>query len=422
MHVLFVSTYFLPSHNYKSNGLFGRLQMFVEALKDEELDMLFYVSPETDLSLAAVKEYEVTLQHLWHPRLRLFLCPQAAPDHSPGWQHLARGMRSFFEQPEMRPASGAEQLRAFEACLERQPNVIFIHRLLSMVPAMRTRKPLPPIFLDLDDIEHRKLIRFIPQPPRSKSSALHYLRVPALWWGECQAIRRAQATFVCSESDQAYLTNQWQLPGVVTIPNAVSIPSQQPIPSEPTLLFIGTYAYPPNVNAANFLIEQVFPRIQKQCHDAHLIIAGPNPQNIRGYGRAIPGIEFTGYVDDLEDLYRRVRVVCCPVFAGGGTRVKLIEAAAYGKPIVASAIGAEGLHLHHGKEFLLCNSAQQFAEACLELFSNDNLCRSLGTAARETAIQRYDRLNIMNQIRQAIDHQKINVDSDDDEIICQING
>lgn len=402
MRVLFVSHSFFP--NGRKVGIYNRMLMFLEALKEvEHLDMLFYVSPETDISLSNIAELEFSLRRSWHARLNLFLCPRVVVNGSfSKYKHLASGVVNFFKQPDVVAATGTRQLEAFEACLERQPDAIFAHRLPSMCPALLTQKQLPPIFFDLDDIEHRKLMRCVRQPPHSLLTNLYYLLVPKLLQGECKAIRLADLTFVCSDHDQHYLKNTWHLPKVVTIPNAVSIPQPQPISSEPTLLFLGNYSYLPNANAANLLIDKIFPGIRSIKPEARLIIAGDSPQNIQSYDRNVPGVEFTGFVENLEALYRQVRVVCCPIFAGGGTRVKLIEAAAYGKPFVSTRIGAEGLDMKDGQEFLQRDSTDSFVEACLELLNNYTLCEQLGAAARVKAIQRYDISNIVKLVQQCI--------------------
>ncbi|MHC5733168.1 MAG: glycosyltransferase family 4 protein, partial [Nostoc sp.] len=88
---------------------------------------------------------------------------------------------------------------------------------------------------------------------------------------------------------------------------------------------------PNNVIGANFLIENIWPLIYQQHPEARLIIAGKSPENIRTYSDNIPGVEFTGFVPDINALYDQTRVVCCPILSGGGTRLKIIEAAAYGK-------------------------------------------------------------------------------------------
>src|SRR5262249_5552633 len=112
-----------------------------------------------------------------------------------------------------------------------------------------------------------------------------------------------------------------------------------------------------------------------------------------------PGVEFTGFVDDLEALYQQSRVVCCPVLAGGGTRIKIIEAAACGKPIVSTRIGAEGLEMVDGMELLLRDEPKSFAEACLRLLKDSTLCNKLGYAARAAVIRYYDRSRVIQSIQ-----------------------
>ncbi len=93
------------------------------------------------------------------------------------------------------------------------------------------------------------------------------------------------------------------------------------------------------------------------------------------------------------------KIVCAPIITGAGTRVKIIEAAAYGKPIVSTSLGAEGLDMHDGQELLLRNDAESFAEACLELLHDTSVCERLGNAARVKTIQLYDKHNIIKSIQ-----------------------
>lgn len=411
MRVLFVSTHFPSDLRLDVQGTYKRMALFVEALKlmlqasraaNTQLDVLFYVPPETDTSPAAIAATQKALSANWKLPINLFLCPEFVHGKPLSkWQQQALGMLNFFQQRDLVRTSQPAQIQAFEACLERQPDAIFIHRLRSMCPAMLTRKPLPPIFFDLDDIEHIAFLRDIRQPPTRLITSLYYLQLPALWWGERQAMRQATQTYVCSQQDQAYLTRQG-LPGVISIPNAVTLPRPQPLTAEPTLLLLGAYHYYPNINAANFLIENVFPIVREQVPDARLIIAGKQPENIRTYSSKPPGVEFTGFVDDLDALYRRSRVVCCSILSGGGTRVKLVEAAAYSKPIVSTRIGAEGLVFKDGQDFVQRDEPHAFAAACVTLLQNDDRCDRLGASARMTAVKHYDRANIVHFIRHAM--------------------
>ena len=407
MRILFVSAHLPSDLHTESQGMYKRMRMFVDALKEiAQLDMLFYVSPETKLSEAAIAQLKQEFAQYWQVDVNLFLCPQQLAAGSKLKQQGA-GIVNFFQQGGFVSTSGSAQVLALESRLAHNPDAIFAHGLQAMCPALLTSKPLPPIFFDLDNIEHVMFMRQIRQPPTRLRTLLYYLQVPTLWRGEQQAIRLAKQTFVCSEHDRRYLAEQKRLSGITVVPNALTIPAPQPLTAEPTLLLLGAYHYYPNINAANFLIEQVWPQVLQAMPTARLIIGGKEPHHIRSYDKGVPGVEFTGFVDDLDALYRRSRVVCCPIFSGGGTRIKMIEAAAYGKPIVATHIGVEGLEMTDGQEFLLRNHPQEFAEACLELLRNDALCDRLGNAARSVAIQHYNRSNIVQHIQQSIQSELI---------------
>jgi glycosyltransferase involved in cell wall biosynthesis len=112
-----------------------------------------------------------------------------------------------------------------------------------------------------------------------------------------------------------------------------------------------------------------------------------------------PGVEFLGFVSDLGALYRRTRVVCCPIQSGSGTRFKILEAASYGVPVVSTPIGAEGIDLVPDAEIVLRSSATDLAEACLDLLRDDLRARTVGASARERVRARYSRDAVVRRMR-----------------------
>ena len=375
--------------------------MFVDAIKEiAQLDLLYYVPVDVDVSHSAVSALERELCRHWDADIRLFLCPRYKSSESQSkWNRYVAGSMSFFRQDGHVATSYPQQVQAFEKCLGLMPDLVFAHKLASMCPLLLTRKTLPPILFDLDDVEHVAFLRGIESQRRWYSRLLTYSRFPALFFGEQRAIRLAYRTFVCSETDRNYLAERWKLPGVVTIPNSVTSAKYLPLTSEPTLLFLGAYYYKPNSRAADFLIKEIWPHILRAYPSARLVVAGPQPESIGAYSSQTPGVEFTGFVENLEALYRRSRVVCCPILSGGGTRIKIIEAAAHRKAVVATRIGAEGLEFRDGHELLLRDDPKSFANACVELLANDSLCERLGSAAYEAAVRHYSRAKIEASIR-----------------------
>jgi glycosyltransferase involved in cell wall biosynthesis len=276
-----------------------------------------------------------------------------------------------------------------------------------MCPILLTREALPPVFFDLDDIESIAFRRGIRYLPKTSSRLLSYLMLPALFWGQYRSVRLSHRTFICSEIDRRYLTKCYRLKGVVIIPNAVKIPEEQPLAPEPMLLFIGSYSFKPNLDAAEFLIKQIWPLVHQKIPNATLIIAGSHPDRISSYDQGRQGVRFTGFVEDLDGLYRQSRVVCAPILWGGGTRVKIIEAAAYRKPIVSTVMGAEGIEMHDGYGIFLRDDPKSFAEACIRLLSDREFCERMGAAARAAIINKYDQKKIKPMIQEYITTPKI---------------
>lgn len=404
--VLFVSRQFPQDIEKSVHGVYLRMRLFLDALSElaETIEMLFYVEEGVDASSAATRKAEEDLLRAWGIRARITLCPIAqSPAVVTFWNHYLKPSTSLFAQATYVGTSGSVQVAVFDTALERHPDAVFVHRLDAMCPALLTQRALPRVFLDLDDIEHVRWLRDVRQPPVWPAKRLYYLQFPALILGERRAVKLARKAFVCSDLDRQYLATRWRLPGIVTIPNAVAMPATHGInPASRSLLFLATYAYGPNIVAAEFLIRKVWPLVREACPDAQLIIAGNKPERIPSFEGHPPGVEFTGFVDDLDQLYGRVRIVCCSILSGGGTRLKILEAAARGKAIVSTRVGAEGLELRDGIEIILRDGPEAFALACAELLADPVRCETLGMAAREVVSRYYDRRQIVIRIKDEI--------------------
>ncbi len=404
MKVLVVSKNVPSDFRTKVHGVYQRLRMFLEGIKEiASVDMLFYVSSDLQVSPSLVAQVKHSFLEHWNIDLNLLLFPSEKFQEEKTFsgkfvQYVGHSM-SFLKQPGYLETSGAKQVQVFEDCLSFQPDAIFVDKLQAMCPLLLTKKSLPPVFFNMDDIEHVAIFRSTSKIPKWRTKLLSYSRVPALMIGERRATCLAQKTFICSELDKTYLA-KWGIKKIATVPNAVSIPRQQMLTVDSTILFIGSYTYRPNIEAVEFLIEEIWPKVHKEIPTAKLIIAGANPERIRGYGVGNNGIEFPGFVEDLEELYGKAKIVCAPILTGAGTRVKIIEAAAYGKPIVSTSLGAEGLDMRDGQELMLRNDAESFAEACLQLLKDISLCEHLGSAARARTIQLYDKQNIIKVIQE----------------------
>jgi glycosyltransferase involved in cell wall biosynthesis len=246
------------------------------------------------------------------------------------------------------------------------------------------------MFFDLDDIEHDRRVQTALEQRTWLRKIAQLARAPAVLVAERKGAALSRATFICSEHDRIRLARLGVARPTV-VENAIPLPSEvAPLPKEPRILFLGFAYYKANADAAERLVREIFPRIRARVPTAELFIAGGGTQNLPSCRDAPAGVRYLGYVDDLSALYASTRLVCCPVTFGTGTRMKLIEAGAYGRPMVATRLGAEGLDFRDGHEIFLAEDDDAIAAACCRMLSDDDLARRLGIAARLMVERKYD--------------------------------
>lgn len=384
-----------------SHGMFRRLDMFAEALKmtSGSFDALFYVPAHVDTGMEKANQVKQLLQERWETEVDVTLAPRSPHPEAKGhWGRYFKPALGFHHVPDYLETSGRRQVQALESCLDKDPPFVFAQRLKCMPPLLLTRRKLPPVFFDTTDIEHVSFSRSIAMPPAWKSKWLLNLQIPAITAGEKRSIALARKTFVCSSIEKSILGEFADIGKIEVIPNAVQIPEYRPLTPSRRLMILGQYGYEPNRIGAEYFIDKVWDLVFSRLPDSRLIVAGPEPEKMRHFGSPPPGVEFTGFVDDLEELYGSIKVVVCPILSGAGTRVKLVEAAAFGKPIVSTTIGAEGLDFEDGKHALLRDGPGEMAEACIALLEDDALANRLGNASRRLAQENYERSAVAKKV------------------------
>lgn len=184
---------------------------------------------------------------------------------------------------------------------------------------------------------------------------------------EREVLREMSLSLACSEIDAAEMRTAG---GRVTLcPNGAEPVDLLPTPihfsGEPLrLLFVGSVSYRPNQQGLAWFIGEVLPRLRDAGMDVELEIVGaPGRSSLP----AAPEARVRGVVDDLKPFYERAHAAIVPVLYGSGTRLKVVEAMAYGRPVVATSIGAEGLPVKAGSEYFQADHALSFSTALLKL-------------------------------------------------------
>lgn len=157
-----------------------------------------------------------------------------------------------------------------------------------------------------------------------------------------------------------------------------------------TLVFVGTLAYAPNAEAVKWFVSGVWRRLQRALHHrVRLIIVGSNPPAAIARLKYQRGIEVTGAVPAVAPYYRNADVAIAPIRSGGGTRIKILEAAAHGVPVVATRFAAEGTTFLAGVDMLMADHEAAFLGACLALARNGSLSERLAAAAQAKVTRDY---------------------------------
>lgn len=198
---------------------------------------------------------------------------------------------------------------------------------------------------------------------------------------------RFDRILVCSETDRARLAGRIEPAKLRPVPNAVAMPATAAgapaAPDAPVLLFVGTLGHVPNQDAASLLVREVLPIVRERAkRPVRVAIVGRNPTTEVLALSCLSGVRVAADVADLEPWYRDASAVVLPLRAGGGTRIKLLEALARAKPVVSTSIGAEGVGVAHRRHLLLADAPEAFAAACLEILRDPVLGRALGEHGR----------------------------------------
>jgi len=196
---------------------------------------------------------------------------------------------------------------------------------------------------------------------------------------------------------------------VAVFPVGVDTESRTPPASEPGgqgILFVGSFVHTPNVDGILWFARNVFPRILRVHPAATLTIVGPDPpQPIRELGTAAGSIRVTGWVDELAPCYWGSRVVVAPLRFGSGIKMKVLEAMAFGRPVVTTSIGAEGLEVSPGENIFVQDTEDGFAEAVSVLLGHPEQARAVGMSARDLVKRRYSRDAARAQILQIYEQE-----------------
>jgi glycosyltransferase involved in cell wall biosynthesis len=234
--------------------------------------------------------------------------------------------------------------------------------------------------LDLPDVESALAASYA-RARRPPLSIPFDLEAAALRGVERRALRTFDTVVVVSERERR------RLPGaaagsVLVCPNGIDMPDPLPEATSPTVAFVATMGWAPNTDAALWLGRDIWPRVTALVPEARLLLVGRDPTAaVRAL--ASDGVEVSGTVDDVRPYLARTAVTVAPLRAGGGTRLKLLEALGVRRPVVSTTIGADGLEDLVGRGVVVADDAPGIALALVDLLKHPAKAADMGRAGHD---------------------------------------
>jgi glycosyltransferase involved in cell wall biosynthesis len=204
---------------------------------------------------------------------------------------------------------------------------------------------------------------------------------------ERRLLKRSSESWMVSEADIQVARSLCPEAKLRLAPNVVEVSAIQPVlepTAEPVAIFLANFAYTPNRNALAFLLGEVFPRTWTQLPDARLVLVGGGLEESPSED---PRVRACGFVEDLAGVYAQARCAVVPLLQGGGSPLKLVEALAYGLPVVATPRAIAGLEVQDGVNCLVAEGPQAFADTLVQVLRDG--APDIARAGRRLAEQRY---------------------------------
>jgi glycosyltransferase involved in cell wall biosynthesis len=325
-----------------------------------------------------------------------------------GWARALARRDMPFELPVHRRARVSAALAKFASGATDPYDLVWCFRVRAWVLA--GEPALAPVVVDLDDLEDQKIAARLALARGGDAPVLARWRARAgraLWRADMarwrrlheRIGRRSVATVVCSALD----AGRAGMAGTRVVPNGYEPPAHPAgrpgVGSPPTVLFHGTLRYPPNADAARYLVDEVVPALRALVPDVAVRLVGHPAAGAEALGDP-PRVTLVGQVPDITTELGGADVVVVPLRFASGTRVKILEAFAHRIPVVSTSIGAEGLDVDDGVHLLLADSAGELARACARLLTDTALRARLVEQAHDLFLARYQASSVRRAVRE----------------------
>ncbi len=216
---------------------------------------------------------------------------------------------------------------------------------------------------------------------------------------ELNYANQAEATVVVTEDEKQVLSslgvkNVWVIPN---IHEEISLSEKVAFDQRSGLVFIGSYNHPPNIDAVKWLCLEIMPLVWASRPDITVNLLGSNLKD-EVKELANDQVIVTGYVPEVEPYFQKSRIFVAPLRFGAGMKGKIGQSLSLGLPTITTKIGAEGMGLIDHQDVLIADTAEEFAQAVIELYDNMELWQKLADNSLET-IKRYQPATVQTNLQ-----------------------
>jgi sugar transferase (PEP-CTERM/EpsH1 system associated) len=254
--------------------------------------------------------------------------------------------------------------------------------------------------LDLHNIESLLMRRYARQENNPLKRAYAEVTWRKLAAYERETCGRFSHCLTCSDEERVLLQTRCGVDQITVIPNGVDIDAHTPEetdvghgsghPCGERIVFVGRMDYHANVEGVRWFSRDVWPRIRARRPGAVFQIVGGYPVPAISRLARAGEIEVTGFVRNVRPYVKEASVVVVPLRVGGGTRLKILEALALGKPLVSTTVGAEGIEAVPDRDLVIADHAEAFADEVVSLLNHPEKGAALGDAGRRLVESKYN--------------------------------
>lgn len=264
---------------------------------------------------------------------------------------------------------------------------------ISLIPFIEDVGNLP-VVLDHHNIESHMLIRRGEKESNALKSWYFRQEGERLQRIEEEICKRVALNITCSDMDSERLFSISPHSRVESVPNGVDesffLAADDDREIKNKLLFVGTLNWYPNIEAVNFIAENLWEKLKKEIPTVVFDIVGVNPpSSILSLSQSDANFQVHGFVDDVRTYFSAADIFVCPIQDGGGTKLKILDAMSMGKAIVAHPIACEGIAVVDNESVCFADTAEEYVEIIVRLLNDPIEIKRLGTAARKLIEDKY---------------------------------